>query len=137
MPTVYYIDIVGDLIGVPNKVWKKWLRDGRKAVAKAESSVPLTEVEALSLMFLDIFREARADGMTEDMQCIAECAQSDWKAAAWRLERLHPEKFGVNKEMIKEMAAFLTEQKKQRDKSQKDDARGSRPPFGTNGASRN
>jgi hypothetical protein len=39
-------------------------------------------------------RKAMAVGETRDLQIIAAASQQNWQAAAWRRERMQPEKYG-------------------------------------------
>jgi hypothetical protein len=61
----------------------RWLRHGR------------TQTRGRYRKFLNAVEKARAEGESRDVALIAKAASTDWKAAAWRLERRAPRRYGL------------------------------------------
>ncbi len=72
-------------LGIPHQTVSDWLKRGRDDIASGVESVYAT--------LADQVMQAEAHGSTILTGRIASAAQSDWKAAAWLLERRH-EKWG-------------------------------------------
>jgi hypothetical protein len=47
--------------------------------------------------FRQAIEEARARGINENLKVIQKAARTDWRAAAWYLEHVHPENFARNR----------------------------------------
>lgn len=66
--------------GVSRQQFYAWLRRGR-------------DDEPLYDAFLADVERARAEGESRNVMLIAQAAQANWQAAAWLLERRHPERW--------------------------------------------
>jgi transposase len=79
-----YVETAAALCGISKDTFYRWLREG----GRDDASDPL---KALS----DAVTRALAEAEFRDLQVIGSAAQAgDWKAAAWRLERKHAERWG-------------------------------------------
>jgi transposase len=79
-----YVETAAALCGISKDSLYRWLRQSEQAGAKAE-------FRALS----DAVKKAMAEAELRDLAVIDKAAQEGvWTAAAWRLERKHPEKWG-------------------------------------------
>jgi hypothetical protein len=97
LPTVMYMETVGDYLGVSRQTWRGWLRRGRKEhdrLKKARTKTEPLESEALYLQFFATVKKALAEGEIHDAAVIKKAATEQWQAAAWRLERRFPARWG-------------------------------------------
>lgn len=112
VPTVCYMESVGDYLGVSRQTWRGWLRRGRKEadrLAEAPDAAP-RKTEALYLEFFTTFKRAVAEGeITAAAQIALAAGGGVWQAAAWRLERLFPERWGSSRQDIAEIKKLLAE----------------------------
>ena len=69
--------------GIDESTFYRWLARGRGP-----------EAESLYAEFAAQVREAMAEWETRDILLIGEAARTDWRAAAWRLERRLPKRYG-------------------------------------------
>ena len=78
------VEVAARAVNVSRRTLDRWLRDGelRERVERARAARP-ESTHALG--------EARA------VVLILRAAASDWKAAAWWLERRHPERWGADR----------------------------------------
>lgn len=66
--------------GVSRNQFYEWLRRGRAG-------------DGIYEVFLADVERARAEGESRNVMLIAQAAQANWQAAAWLLERRHPERW--------------------------------------------
>jgi hypothetical protein len=99
-----YIEDAAEAQGVSRAVVYHWLEQGRLGASQAH------------IDFLDTVTRARAADTIDSMATIAtasklESGALEWKAAAWKLERKHPAKFGpkVRITVVEELSGFLEE----------------------------
>jgi hypothetical protein len=69
--------------GIDESTFYRWLARGRRL-----------EAEALYAKFAEAVKLALAEWETRDIMRIGEAAATDWRAAAWRLERRLPQRYG-------------------------------------------
>ena len=77
-----YIETAAAFSGVHKDTLYEWLKLGA-----AEEAGPYRD-------FSDGVEEALATGEMMDVQRVGNAAKDDWRAAAWRLERRHPKRWG-------------------------------------------
>jgi hypothetical protein len=99
-----YIEDAAEAEGVSRSVVFDWLDQGRRGVSEAH------------IEFLDAVTRARAADTRNSMATIEKASKLEsgaleWKAAAWKLERKHPAKFGpkVRITVVEELSGFLEE----------------------------
>ena len=78
-----YLDTAAHAVGISKSTLHRWLRLGR------ESN------RGLYRRFLNGVERAQAESESRDVALIARAASDDWRAAAWRLERKAPRRYGV------------------------------------------
>lgn len=90
-----YIETACALVGISRSIVYVWLKQGRRAIETSEKTgevVPRKDKIYVKLvMEID---QALAFSEARDVETIGEHAKSNWKAAAWRLERKFPTKWG-------------------------------------------
>ena len=82
-------------------VVKHWLKLGAQEIQRAEiHAIKNDQAEtkykanvARYARFHDSVKKAMAEGETRDLTIIAKAAEATWTAAAWRRERMQPEKY--------------------------------------------
>ncbi|WP_339174429.1 hypothetical protein [Anoxybacillus sp. FSL W8-1294] len=77
-----YMETAAAYAGISKDTFFRWLRKG----ARAKSGIYKD--------FHDAVEKALADAEVRDVMLIANAAATDWKAAAWRLERKFPDRWG-------------------------------------------
>ena len=76
-----YVETAVAYVGISKETYYKWLRRGAKGEAKFKA-------------FADAVMQCQAESEARDVAIIGSAAVSQWQAAAWRLERKHPERWG-------------------------------------------
>jgi transposase len=85
-----YVDTAAAYAGICKDTYYDWLRRGARA-AKANDT---SEAEAPYRAFHAAVEQALAAAEIRDVALIGKAANDQWQAAAWRLERRYPEKWG-------------------------------------------
>jgi hypothetical protein len=86
----HYAQTVYQALGVSHTTYYTWLKKGE---AWKEGDDPLY------LEFLESIKKGEAEGEQELLGIIKTAAKRNWTAAAWMLERMHPDRYG-RKEQI-------------------------------------
>ena len=71
---------------------QNWLKAGRER----------TSVEFVQ--FLERVKKARAEAVAVAIANISRASRRDWPAAAWWLERMHPDEYGSDCSRVRELA---------------------------------
>lgn len=77
-----YIETACAIVGVAKQSVYNWMKQGRRG-----ESLETAE-------FLDAIEKALAESEARDVVLIGKAAEKNWCAAAWRLERKNPERWG-------------------------------------------
>lgn len=91
-----FIETASAASGIHKSTLYDWLKRGareRQRVA-ASATARVRKSEALYVAFSEAIEKAQAESEARDILLIGQAAKSDWKAAAWRLERKYPQRFG-------------------------------------------
>jgi len=90
--------------GVSPRTLRNWLTTGRR------THDPKTEYEKACVTFLAAFQKATADAVASNVLLIQTAAhEGTWQAAAWWLERRHPDLYGSDRKRVKELERLLAE----------------------------
>lgn len=110
LPTMMYFESVGDYLGVERTTWRGWLKRGRIESRRLTNpkNKPL-KTEALYLEFFNTYKKAVAEGEFCDSGTIRKATSEHWQAAAWRLERRFPERWGRDNEQIRDLLKRVKE----------------------------
>lgn len=101
LPKVLYIETVADFIGVDRFTVRRWLKRGAKELKRLRRPRARPRpTEALYAEFCAAVKKAVADGEIRDAGVIQKASAKQWQAAAWRLERRFPDRWG-RKDQIK------------------------------------
>lgn len=85
-----YLNTTARLVGVHMYSIYRWLERGHK------------EKKGIYRDFLMDVRKAQAEAETKLLSYVNGAGRKDWKAAAWRLERLQPKKYGPARLKVEE-----------------------------------
>ncbi len=94
------IETALNLAGVTRKQWDRWGAAGREDQARGAYSLEADFVAALA--------KAEAECEAEDIRRIRAHGQKNWRATAWRLERLYPKRYGQHKTVDGKIEHSLT-----------------------------
>lgn len=90
-----YIDVAAACFGIDKSTLFDWLRRGAREQRRLESdpnAKPL-ESEKIYVKLSNAIKRAVADSERRDLATIEKAAETQWQAAAWRLERRFPERW--------------------------------------------
>ena len=76
--------------GIRSATLREWLKRGARAVAGGKGK----KGERIYVELLHAIEQAEAEAEVLDLAKITAAATNDWRAAAWKLARLHPERYG-------------------------------------------
>ena len=95
LPTVMYLESVGDYLGIGRVTWRMWLKRGAREAKRLQNPrAKPKESEKLYLEFLNTYKKALAEGELYDLGVIKKASAEQWQAAAWRAERRFPKRWG-------------------------------------------
>lgn len=113
LPTVMYMEAVGDYLGVSRVTWRLWMRRGRKEDTRIRKGGKPEAREAIYLEFFYAVKKALSEGEIYDAGVIKKAAAESWQAAAWRLERRFPDRWGRERGKIDDLEARIREMERQ------------------------
>lgn len=86
-----YMETAAAFAGVHKDTFYEWQKVGRAAQAKTGR---LTALEQQLADWVAQLEQALAQAEVRDLAIIGKAAETQWQAAAWRLERKSPDRFG-------------------------------------------
>lgn len=91
-----YIETASAYAGIDKSTLYDWLKRGEreKQRIKSDNSAKIKKDEAKFVQFSNAVQKALAESEMRDVSVIGKAAENQWQAAAWRLERKFPEKWG-------------------------------------------
>lgn len=89
-----YLETAASFAGVTPRLARLWLRKGAAANRRLEQGLPYDERDRVYLHFWQAVEEARAQAEVRDVARIVQAGEKDWRAAAWRLQHRHPDRWG-------------------------------------------
>lgn len=91
-----YLEVAAAAAGVSRDSLFEWLKRGareRRSVTDGKRQKP-RKSEQPFVDFSDALQKARGTSEAADLEVIRRAAVKNWQAAAWRLERKHPQRWG-------------------------------------------
>lgn len=100
-----YIETAAALAGISKSSIYEWLKRGAREIQRLEDNprARLKKEEEPFVRFSDAVEKAQAMAEARDLSLIGQAAEGDWKAAAWRLERKFPDKWGRKDRLAAEL----------------------------------
>lgn len=90
-----YIETAAAVSGVSKNTLYEWLRTGKRAEELSlRTGEPIPDVDKPFAKFSDAVNRAQAQSELLAVAIITRAAQTQWQAAAWRLERQHSDRWG-------------------------------------------
>ena len=91
-----YIETTAALVGIHRDSVYEWLKRGNAEIERVSKSnrANIRKREAIFVEFTDTVKKAQAQSEAMLVGLIGQAAQKNWTAAAWRLERKFPDKWG-------------------------------------------
>ena len=83
------------LAGVSESTLQNWLKAGRERTTVA------------FVQFLERVKKARAEAVAVAIANINRASRRDWRAAAWWLERMHPDQYGSDRRRVRELVKLV------------------------------
>lgn len=106
-----YIETAVVAAGISKQTYYQWMKAASAAeeaaeVAerKGEQSPRLTKQQKLCFELRDAIEKALAEGELSDLMTIRIASKRNWQAAAWRLERKFPDKWGRRDHLSAELS---------------------------------
>ena len=87
-----YLETASALVGIRRQTVHNWSREAARILDSGKP--PKNEHEKCLLRFLDAIEKAMATGEAKDLARVGAHADKQWQAAAWRLERRYPDRYG-------------------------------------------
>lgn len=93
-----YIETAAAYVGISKNTVYDWLRRGAREKERLEKNprAKPKKSEALFVEFSDAVEKALAAAEVRDVAIIGKAAETQWQAAAWRLERKFRDRWGRN-----------------------------------------
>jgi len=94
-----YIETAAAYAGISKNTLYDWLKRGEREKQRVNknSKAKIRKLEADFVEFSDAIEKALAEAEIRDVTIIAKAAEEQWQAAAWRLERKFPDRWGRRK----------------------------------------
>jgi len=91
-----YIETTAALVGIHRDSIYEWLKRGNAEIERVSKSnrARIRKKEEIFVEFTDTVKKAQAQAEAMLVGLIGQAAQKNWTAAAWRLERKYPDKWG-------------------------------------------
>lgn len=89
-----YIETAAAYAGLSKQTLYDWMKRGRREAEARIEGKPAQRREEKYVRFLDAIEKALADSEIRDVAIVAKAATENWQAAAWKLERRNPGRWG-------------------------------------------
>ena len=91
-----YLETAAAYAGIDKATLHRWLKRGRAEMDRiaSQGKGKIKRSEQPFVDFCNSVEKALSEGEVRDLIIISNAAKSDWKAAAWKLERKFPDKWG-------------------------------------------
>lgn len=92
-------DVAAAYFGVSPHQFSSWLSQGRKLLRRYSAGERISLKEEPYILLIMGLQKATAKAEIDGISTINSHSESDWKAAAWKLARLAPERWGESTEV--------------------------------------
>lgn len=91
-----YVETACAYVGLNKSTFYDWMKRGAREIdrVKKNPKARVRKDEQIYVEFSNAIKKAEAEAEARDVLIIAKAAESQWQAAAWRLERRLPSKWG-------------------------------------------
>lgn len=104
-----YVECIAGLLGISRSTLYAWMRRGARERRRRERGLLPREKEQSFLDFSDSVQKGFAESEKADLETIRQAASVHgiWQAAAWRLERTHPERWGLERAELQRLKKLI------------------------------
>ena len=97
-----YIETACAYVGINKSTFYDWLKRGAREKDRLEKNprARIRKSEKIYVEFSNAVEKALAHAEIRDVAIIGKAAEENWKAAAWRLERKFPERWGRDRKSV-------------------------------------
>lgn len=95
-----YVETAAAYVGIAKDTYYRWLRRGAAERKHIEAGGKPRKREALYAQLSDAIESAVAAAEVNDLALISTASKDSWQAAAWKLERRHPDRWGRRRHEI-------------------------------------
>lgn len=89
-----YVETAVAHVGIHKDTYYRWMRKGREEREHIDNGKRPRKTYGLYLRLYDAVIKAQADAEVRDLAIISKAAEDHWQAAAWKLERRNPDRWG-------------------------------------------
>lgn len=93
-----FLETAAAFAGVDVSTIRRWIKRGERELQRIDENsggrAKIRKAEQKYVEFCTAIKKAKAESEIRDLLLIGNAAKEDWKAAAWRLERKYPERYG-------------------------------------------
>lgn len=100
LKTGAYVETAAAYVGIHKDTFYRWLRKGNDERNHIQNGGKPRKTYGLYLDLYDAVEKAQATAETRDLAIISSAAETHWQAAAWKLERRHPGRWGRTRHEI-------------------------------------
>jgi len=113
-------------LNINPSTWYEWIKIGDRAAHKLTKNEELTPDERMKYNFTTALKKAEGMFIAQNLNLIQQAAPKNWQAAAWLLERRHPDMFSLTQRIqvtpvpqpltVEEIQQYLKEGKAEEEK---------------------
>jgi len=89
-----FIETAAAFAGISKQTLYNWLKEGARERDRRENGEKADHTKDLYVQFSFQIEQALAEAEMRDVEIITKAAEQQWQAAAWRLERKYPDRWG-------------------------------------------
>jgi transposase len=91
-----YLETAASYVGLAHSTVRDWVRRGEREASRLEEDVDARPIKSETpfMEFSVAIKKAQAAAEIRDVIIIGDAARGTWQAAAWRLERKYPDRWG-------------------------------------------
>jgi len=89
-----FIETAAAFAGLSKQTLYNWLKEGMRERDRRENGEKPDRTKDMYVKFSIDIEQAMAEAEMRDVEIITKAAEQQWQAAAWRLERKYPDRWG-------------------------------------------
>lgn len=90
-----YLETAAAFAGIDVVTIRRWIKRGERELQRIEpKGLKIKQSEKVYVEFCMAIKKAMAEAEMRDVLVIGSAAKENWQAAAWRLERKYPDRWG-------------------------------------------
>ena len=89
-----FIETAAAFAGLSKQTLYNWLKEGMRERDRRENGEEPNRTKDMYVKFSIDIEQAMAEAEMRDVEIITKAAEQQWQAAAWRLERKFPDRWG-------------------------------------------